>query len=98
MLGTSGPVTESAMFITPDVHSLLKAESQERQIALEYLADAWNSAEADGVEADSLAHAALFAALATLVSQYGEEVAAKLMDEVPQRIRHGEYSVDRSIQ
>lgn len=86
------------MFTSPDVEMLLKAESQERQIALEYLADAWNSAEADGIEPDSLAHAALFAAFATLVSNYGEEVAAKLIEEIPQRIRHGEYSLDRSIQ
>lgn len=86
------------MFSTPDAQTLLKAESQERQIALEYLADAWNSAEADGIEPDSLAHAALFAALATLVSNYGEEVTAKLIEEMPQRIRHGEYSLDRSIQ
>ncbi|MBZ0141816.1 MAG: hypothetical protein K8H87_18905, partial [Pseudorhodoplanes sp.] len=40
---------------------------KERQLALEYLAEAWNTAEDDGVESLALAHASLFAAIATLV-------------------------------
>lgn len=86
------------MFSTSQVHDLLKSEGRERQVALEYLADAWNDAEADGIQTDSLAHAALFAALATLVSAYGEDVTAKLVADLPTRIQHGDYSVDRSIQ
>lgn len=86
------------MFSSAEAHQMLKAESHERQIALEYLADAWNSAEADGVESEALAHAAIFAALATLVTRYGEDVVAKLIADLPERIQHGEYSLDRSIQ
>ena len=44
-------------------------EQGERQLALEYLAEAWNHAEDDGVQSASLAHASLFAALATF--EYG---------------------------
>ena len=46
---------------------------QERQLALEYLAEAWNTAEDEGVESLALAHASLFAAIATLVRAHGEE-------------------------
>ncbi len=70
----------------------------ERRLALEYLADAWNNAEQDGLEGESIAHAALFAAIATLVKNYGEESVAELIAKLPQRIKHGEYTLNRSIQ
>lgn len=73
-------------------------ENDERQIALEYLADAWNSAEQDGIEPEALAHAALFAALATLVSQHGEQATAELVARLVARIDEGEYSLHKSLQ
>lgn len=75
-----------------------EAEQEERQIALEYLADAWNSANSDGVDQDALAHAALFAAIATLVRNYGEETVSGLIREIPARIDSGEYTLDRVLQ
>ena len=86
------------MFLFANSSALIDRDRDERQIALEYLAEAWNSAEADGVEGDALAHAALFAALATLVKTFGEEATADLIAELPERIRNGEYSLERSIQ
>lgn len=76
----------------------IEAEQEERQIALEYLADAWNTANSDGIDTEALAHAALFAAIATLVRDYGEEAVAKLIGNIPERINNGEYSLDRVIQ
>ncbi len=73
-------------------------EAEERQLALEYLAEAWNSAEDDGVQSHALAHASLFAAFATLVRAYGEEATADLIAALPERIRAGEYSLERSLQ
>jgi hypothetical protein len=70
----------------------------ERQLALEYLAEAWNSAEDDGVASLALAHASLFAALATMVKAHGEDATARLVEGLPDRIRNGEYNLDRSIQ
>jgi hypothetical protein len=74
------------------------ADSEERRIALEYLAEAWNTAEDDGIDPHALAHAALFAALATLVRAHGEEATATLVAALPSRIRAGEYNLDRSLQ
>ncbi|MEQ1768805.1 MAG: hypothetical protein ABL879_03120 [Devosia sp.] len=71
---------------------------EERQLALEYLAEAWNSAEDEGVESLALAHASLFAALATLVRAHGEEATALLVAGLPDRIRGGEYNLERQIQ
>jgi hypothetical protein len=70
----------------------------ERQLALEYLAEAWNSAEEDGVESAALAHASLFAALATLVRHHGDEATADLVAQLPDRIRSGEYNLERVLQ
>jgi hypothetical protein len=62
------------------------------------LAEAWNSAEEDGVKSQALAHASLFAALATLVRSYGEDATADLVAALPDRIRSGEYNLERSVQ
>ena len=66
-----------------------------RQLALEYLAEAWNTAEDEGVETLALAHASLFAALATLVREHGEDATARLVAGLPDRIREGEYNLER---
>jgi hypothetical protein len=68
---------------------------EERQLALEYLAEAWNTAEDEGVETLALAHASLFAAIATMVRAHGEEATAKLVAALPDRIRGGEYNLER---
>ena len=65
------------------VDSMIEEEREERQLALEYLAEAWNTAEEEGVESQALAHASLFAALATLVRTYGEEATAELVAGLP---------------
>ncbi len=70
----------------------------ERQLALEYLAEAWNSAEEDGLESAALAHASLFAALATFVRMHGDEATAELIAQLPDRIRTGEYNLERILQ
>jgi len=75
-----------------------EGDAEERELALEYLAEAWNLAEDDGVEADALAHASLFAALATLVRAHGEEATARLVAGLPDRIRCGEYNLERVLQ
>jgi hypothetical protein len=80
------------------VDSLIEHDGEERQLALEYIAEAWNAAEEDGVEPVALAHASLFAALTTLVRAYGEEAAAELVGGLPDRLRSGEYNLSRSLQ
>ncbi|ODT69505.1 MAG: hypothetical protein ABS75_16475 [Pelagibacterium sp. SCN 63-23] len=70
----------------------------ERQLALEYLAEAWNNAEEDGLESASLAHASLFAALVTFVKMHGDEATAELIAQLPERIRNGEYNLERVLQ
>ena len=70
-------------------------QREARQLALEYLAEAWNIAEDEGVQSLALAHASLFAALATLVKTHGDETTALMVEALPERIRNGEYNLDR---
>lgn len=85
--------TPKTLFSSASGISPFDRSQSERQLALEYLADAWNSAEEDGLEPASLAHASLFAALATLVRTYGADVTAELIASLPGRIRAGEYNL-----
>lgn len=86
------------MFTQASGMGVFDREQGERQLALEYLAEAWNYAEDDGVESAALAHASLFAALATFVKIHGDEATAELMALLPDRIRSGEYNLDRVLQ
>jgi hypothetical protein len=52
----------------------------------------------EGVDADCLAQACLFAALAELVSTYGEDAASKYAEGLVNRIRNGEFTLHLSRQ
>ncbi len=90
--------TTKSMFAPASGQGPFEQGQVERQIALEYLAEAWNSAEEDGLEPASLAHASLFAALATFVRMHGDEATADLIAQLPDRIRTGEYNLERILQ
>lgn len=90
--------TNKSLFDVDPIPATSELEQSERQIALEYLAEAWNSAEEDGIESRSLAHASLFAALATFVRLHGEDAAAGMIAELPERISAGDYTLDRRLQ
>jgi hypothetical protein len=63
-----------------------------KRAALAYLDEAFAEARHDGLDADSIAHAALFAAWSDLVGRYGEEAVAKFAEGVADKIRQGSYS------
>ncbi len=90
--------TPKTIFAPASGHGPFDRSQSERQLALEYLAEAWNSAEEDGLEPASLAHASLFAALATFVRMHGDEATADLVEQLPERIRNGEYNLERILQ
>lgn len=85
------------MSSTPNfaLHKSMIAEPaiDERHVALTYLNDAWIEAMRDGLDEDCLVQAALFAALRSLVSTYGEEPSADFVAALAERVRTGEYTV-----
>jgi len=78
--------------------ALRSAGDAERQQALRYILDAWEEALHDGIEPETLANAALFAALADLVGVYGEDAVAKMTTGLSRRIQHGEFTLKRTPQ
>ncbi len=79
------------MFPSEDIDDLAAAE--DRRVALGYVTEAFAEAILAGIESDSFAHAALFAAFQELVSIYGEEAVAKFAEGLGARIRQGEFSI-----
>jgi hypothetical protein len=63
-----------------------------KQAALSYVTEAFAEAELDGLDADYMAQAALFAAFQELVATYGEEAVAQYAEGLPERIRGGAFT------
>ena len=75
----------------PDLSDLPEL-SAIKQAALSYVTEAFAEAELDGLDADSMAQAALFAAFLELVATYGEEAVAQYAEGLPEKIRGGGFS------
>jgi hypothetical protein len=73
-------------------------DHDDKRAAIGYLSEAWAEARLDGIDGDCLAQACLFAALAEFITTYGEEPTARLAEGLAQRIRNGEFSVNRAKQ
>ncbi len=72
--------------------------TEQKQAALRYILDAWEEAVYDGIDPDNLATAAIFAALSDMVAAYGEEPTAVMTEGLSERIRYGEFTVNRTTQ
>ncbi|WP_210497197.1 hypothetical protein [Microvirga antarctica] len=72
--------------------SELQELSAIKQAALNYVTEAFAEAEFDGLDADCMAQAALFAAFMELVTTYGEEAVAEYAQGLPDKIRSGGFS------
>jgi hypothetical protein len=70
----------------------LSETSAIKQVALSYVTEAFAEAELDGLDADYMAQAALFAAFMEMVATYGEEAVARYAEGLPDRIRGGQFS------
>ncbi|SCM75747.1 hypothetical protein KL86PLE_30194 [uncultured Pleomorphomonas sp.] len=66
--------------------------------AMTHMERAFDDADDDGIPVDAVAHAALFAALTTLVECFGEESVARLVAELPEKISSGGYTLLRTLQ
>jgi len=75
------------------VRALEDLAAEDRQAALDFVTEAFAEAILAGVESDCFAHAALIAALQELVVRHGEEPVARFAEQLPKRVRHGEFSV-----
>lgn len=75
--------------------ALAPTETDQRRLALQSILDAWDEALAEGVGADILATTAIFAALSDMVEAYGEEPVAEMAAGLADRVRQGEFTLNR---
>ena len=68
-------------------------QDEHKARALELLLDAWDTGLNEGIEAELLATAAIFAALTDMVDLHGQDAVAKMAEELPGRIRSGEFTL-----
>ena len=104
--GLRAPVSSDGFLSTPGFAAFMSALSDDlpldptlaedvkdaRRVAYCYLEDAFAEARQDGLDSDALAHAALFAAMRTLVETYGEEATAVFAEALPEKIRCGNFT------
>jgi hypothetical protein len=74
---------------------LVPNETDQRRMALQNILDAWDEALSDGVSADILATTAIFAALSDMVEAYGEDAVAEMAAGLADRVRQGEFTLNR---
>ncbi|MBI3434998.1 MAG: hypothetical protein HY056_07960 [Proteobacteria bacterium] len=73
-------------------------DHEQKRVAFGYVSEAWAEARLDGLDADCMAQACLFAAFAELVTTYGEDAAAKYAEGLALRVRNGEFTLERARQ
>jgi len=72
--------------------ALDESGADQHRAALAYVTEAFAEAILAGIESDSFAYAALAAALRELVATRGEENVAAFAEQLPERLRAGEFS------
>lgn len=70
------------------------SEEQQKKFALDQFLAAWDKACENGVEADLLCEVMIYLAVTDLVADRGEELTASLFEDLPARIREGEFSLE----
>jgi hypothetical protein len=87
---------DDADFETEATDALFPSEDEQRQLALDLLLDAWEEALQAGASADIVASAALYAAFSDMVDVLGEDNVADMAENLADRIRHGEFTLQRT--
>jgi hypothetical protein len=93
-VGALSPSLGMDVTLTPSTREP-SSDQEQKQAALHHLHEAWAEARLDGVDDDAMAMACLFAGLAQLVTTYGEDAAARYTENLPKRLRNGEFTLDR---
>jgi hypothetical protein len=73
----------------------LAADSDDSLKALNYILNAWEEAAENGIAPETMAYAALYAALTDLVGTFGETAVMKLIRELGPRVEKGEFTLTR---
>ena len=78
------------------------AESQmstdrQKKVALDLFLDAWDKAVEAGVDADLLSEVLIYMGVTDLVADRGEDWTAEVFEDLPERIREGEFTMPEDM-
>jgi hypothetical protein len=78
------------------------AESQldtnrQKKIVLDLFLDAWNRATEAGVDSDLLSEVMVYMGVTDLVADRGEDWTADAFEDLPDRIRDGEFTLPEEL-
>jgi hypothetical protein len=74
------------------------ARNDESLKALDYILQAWDEGTESGIAPEMMAYAAIYAALTDLVSAFGEDAVATLVQGLGPRVEKGEFTLYASRQ
>ena len=72
--------------------STLQPDKQ-KKIVLDLFLEAWDKASDAGVDADLLSEVLIYIGVTDLVADRGEDWTAEVFEDLPERIREGEFSI-----
>lgn len=93
---TNRPRVDAKMHFSPATATRAAEADDQRHAAMSYVSEAFAEARLDGLDVDCIAQAAIFASFVEMVATYGEEATAVFADRLAERVRGGEFTVDRS--
>ena len=81
---------------------LLMAESQldpdrQKKIVLDLFLDAWEKAMEAGIDTDLLCEVMVYMGITDLVADRGEDWTAEAFEDLPERIREGEFTLPEEM-
>lgn len=89
---------ETDMLDETSLHEIEPTLAEKKRAAYEMVADAMAEAEAEGIDRDIVAQAALFAVVSDLVATWGEVEVADFVERMVDRVLAGEFTINRQLQ
>jgi hypothetical protein len=79
--------------LTNETQTTTKTITEEKRAALSYISEMFAEAQHDGLDDDCMIHAAIFFCIRLMVQTYGEDAVADFMEDFPNKIRAGAFSI-----
>lgn len=70
----------------------MSSEQEMPRLATNIIIDAYEAALGRGVSPETVATAALSSAIGLMVQIHGEDVVAKMIEELPAKVRNGQFT------
>ncbi len=70
----------------------MPSDQEHPRLATNLIIDAYEKAIADGISPETVATAALSTAIGLMVQIHGQDIVAKTLEDIPQKVRAGTFT------